>query len=259
LLHNRIAPAPEYVSSITYGTVQLGQVLLPVDDFPSKLSFDGESQVVVKQYVGGTVRAQNLGPYDKQLSFKGTFRYIDPDTGTTALQRALLVDSYRVSGNGFTVTFPGHIQRQVVIQSFKYDIVNEYEVDYTLTLIPIDKAGSMVGATTTNADGSTTTRLGNSQVTVGSPSTTSQITQTTAVAPTTVPGSGSNKATTPTTMKKYVVQRGDTLWHIAAKFLGNGALYNLLYQWNNLTSSLIQPGETLLVPTNFTNKAHSRR
>lgn len=46
----------------------------------------------------------------------------------------------------------------------------------------------------------------------------------------------------------YTVQRGDTLWGIAEKLLGNGSAYVLIMRANNLTDSLIWPGMELIIP-----------
>ena len=47
----------------------------------------------------------------------------------------------------------------------------------------------------------------------------------------------------------YTVQSGDTLWGIAGRFLGSGAAYPLIMRANNLTDSMIHPGQVLIIPT----------
>lgn len=47
------------------------------------------------------------------------------------------------------------------------------------------------------------------------------------------------------TGKKYAVQKGDTLWDIAAKEYGNGAMYKQIMDKNNLNSEKIFPGQVL--------------
>ncbi len=46
----------------------------------------------------------------------------------------------------------------------------------------------------------------------------------------------------------YTVQKGDTLWSIAERLLGNGSAYILLMTANNLTDSWIYPGQELVIP-----------
>ena len=50
-------------------------------------------------------------------------------------------------------------------------------------------------------------------------------------------------------MATYTVQKGDTLWTIAKKFLGNGSEYKKIEQANSLkTGSIIYPGMVLNIP-----------
>lgn len=51
----------------------------------------------------------------------------------------------------------------------------------------------------------------------------------------------------PESSDSYTVKAGDTLWKIAEMFLGNGALYKEIMELNNLTSTLINPGQVLKV------------
>lgn len=46
----------------------------------------------------------------------------------------------------------------------------------------------------------------------------------------------------------YTVQKGDTLWGIAERTLGNGAYYFQIKQANNMTSDMIYPGQVLIIP-----------
>ena len=47
----------------------------------------------------------------------------------------------------------------------------------------------------------------------------------------------------------YTVQRGDTLWHIAQKFYGDGKKYRLIIQANNITDpGTLAVGRKLIIP-----------
>ena len=48
----------------------------------------------------------------------------------------------------------------------------------------------------------------------------------------------------------YKVNRGDSLWSIAEKFLGDGNRYKEIIALNNLTSDIIKPGQILRIPQN---------
>ena len=46
----------------------------------------------------------------------------------------------------------------------------------------------------------------------------------------------------------YTVKKGDTLWGIAAKYLGSGARYPEIKTLNGLNSDIIKTGQKLKVP-----------
>ena len=46
----------------------------------------------------------------------------------------------------------------------------------------------------------------------------------------------------------YVVKKGDTLWGISEKYLGNGNKYKEIKDLNNLSSDTIYPNQTLKIP-----------
>lgn len=49
-------------------------------------------------------------------------------------------------------------------------------------------------------------------------------------------------------MKEYTVKRGDTLWSIAKKYLGDGARYKEIRELNNLKSDVIYVGQVIQIP-----------
>lgn len=46
----------------------------------------------------------------------------------------------------------------------------------------------------------------------------------------------------------YVVKPGDTLWRIALQHLGSGSNWRLIFDYNDLTSTTIYPGQKLKLP-----------
>lgn len=47
---------------------------------------------------------------------------------------------------------------------------------------------------------------------------------------------------------EYTVKKGDSLWAIAAKFLGSGARFKEIMELNELTSDVIYSGQVLKIP-----------
>lgn len=50
-------------------------------------------------------------------------------------------------------------------------------------------------------------------------------------------------------MKTYTVKKGDSLWAIARKLLGDGSKYKEIKKANGLTSDAIQVGMVLKIPS----------
>lgn len=48
--------------------------------------------------------------------------------------------------------------------------------------------------------------------------------------------------------KSYTVQKGDSLWKIAKLMLGSGARYTEIIKLNNMTDTVIRPGDILYLP-----------
>lgn len=46
----------------------------------------------------------------------------------------------------------------------------------------------------------------------------------------------------------YIVKPGDTLWRIALQHLGNGSNWRIIFDYNDLTSTTIYPGQKLKLP-----------
>ena len=47
----------------------------------------------------------------------------------------------------------------------------------------------------------------------------------------------------------YTVQKGDSLWGIAKKLLGDGNRYKEIQKANNLKDTIIHPGSVLKIPS----------
>lgn len=49
------------------------------------------------------------------------------------------------------------------------------------------------------------------------------------------------------TSEYYIVKKGDTLWHLAQTYYGNGAKYHIIKELNNLSSNTIYIGQKLRI------------
>ncbi|MCL1914618.1 MAG: LysM peptidoglycan-binding domain-containing protein [Eubacteriaceae bacterium] len=50
------------------------------------------------------------------------------------------------------------------------------------------------------------------------------------------------------TFENYIVNKGDSLWKIAAEKLGSGNRYAEIQKLNNLSTDVIHPGQVLKIP-----------
>ena len=60
-----------------------------------------------------------------------------------------------------------------------------------------------------------------------------------------IPASGTSTAATTT---KHTVVRGDTLWALAVKYLGNGSRYKEIMTASGITSTTLTAGQVLTIP-----------
>jgi len=51
----------------------------------------------------------------------------------------------------------------------------------------------------------------------------------------------------------YTVKPGDTLWGLAQEYLGTGKKFNEIQSLNHLKDDMIHPGQTILIPQNFSS------
>jgi LysM repeat protein len=63
-----------------------------------------------------------------------------------------------------------------------------------------------------------------------------------------VPQSPAPPASSATESTTYTVKKGDTLWGVAEKQMGNGTLWEQIRNINALTSTVIYPGQVLKIP-----------
>lgn len=109
-------------------------VILTLDDFefvdteiPESIVFGGHQNLVLHDLVGGTRVVDAMGAFSEPLTWSGMFR------GPEALARARYLDSMRMSGKKYTLTW-SEFRYQVVIREFKATFERTYQIPYNLTL-----------------------------------------------------------------------------------------------------------------------------
>ena len=70
----------------------------------------------------------------------------------------------------------------------------------------------------------------------------------TVTASTTNTNTSSNQTNTSTSYTTYTVKKGDSLWKISKKLMGNGSKYPKIQKANGLSSTLIRVGQKLKIP-----------
>lgn len=70
----------------------------------------------------------------------------------------------------------------------------------------------------------------------------------TVTAPATNTNTSSNQTITSTSYTTYTVKKGDSLWKISKKLMGNGSKYPQIQKANGLASTLIKVGQKLKIP-----------
>lgn len=64
-----------------------------------------------------------------------------------------------------------------------------------------------------------------------------------------IPVASPVRSGSPSVPQQYTVQKGDCLWYIAARFLGDGSRYREIAQLNNIANpNLIFPGQVIRLP-----------
>lgn len=104
----------------------LGGVAFADFEVPATINFGGTHALAIHRMPGGNRIIDAMGPDDADIHWSGRFR------GTTAEERALLLDFMRRSGQQALLTWS--LQRfQVVIREFTANFQQSYEIPYSIT------------------------------------------------------------------------------------------------------------------------------
>ena len=117
--------------------LRLDDVALTGDEFtftgweqPESIPFGGEQALVVHRLAGGTKVIDAMGADDMPLTWSGRFRDV------TAEVRARRLDTLRKQGQPLLLTW-SVFRYQVIIQSFRADYQQPWEIPYTITCVVI--------------------------------------------------------------------------------------------------------------------------
>src|SRR4051812_44013109 len=100
-------------------TLNLGGVVFQGFEIPESINFGGAQQLVVHKLPGGGRVVDAMGPDDADIRWSGRLR------GSSAEQRAILLDFMRRQGNKVLLTWSLH-RYQVVIKEFAADFRQSY-------------------------------------------------------------------------------------------------------------------------------------
>lgn len=205
--------------------LQLGTLVFSIDDYPSELPFGGSSLVAVDKFPGGRKSIQDFGAFYDPITLQGTFMY------QGAVQKSNEVEKMWNAGVPVQLIVSSLPSRWVQITAYKPVYKNDYEIDYSITLEPVDASDlNSILYGEPQASTATTTTSGSG----------------TASAATTT----ATKAAAPKPKKMYTVKRGDSLWAIAQRQMGNGSLYPKIASANHISNpNLIYPGQQLVIPS----------
>lgn len=208
--------------------LQLGSLIFDIDDYPSELPRGGSSLVAVEKFPGGRKSLQDFGAFYDPITLQGTFMY------QGAVQKSNAVETMWKAGAPVQLLVSSFPAQWVQITAYKPVYKNDYEIDYHITLEPVD--GSDLNSIL----------YGESQT--SSSSTSSSSSSSASVTPAASPATTATVTATP--KKFYVVRDGDSLWKIAVTEMGSGTLYPKIAQANNISNpSLILPGQKLVIPS----------
>src|SRR5579884_1809307 len=106
-------------------TLTLGGVVFQDFEIPATINAGGEQMLAVHKLPGGSRVIDAMGPDDSDIRWTGRFR------GTSAEQRALLLDFMRRQGQQLLLTYS--LRRyQVIIREFAANFEQSYEIPYSI-------------------------------------------------------------------------------------------------------------------------------
>lgn len=202
----------------------LGNVNFYIDEYPDMTEFGGEQTLAIRKFPGGGKDIQSLGAFDDEITWSGTFWFQD------AIQRCNTIDTMRINGDPVTLQVSS-FSRTVTISKFKFKYYNDFYIEYSITLEPLDE---YAGVSSVNGIG------------------TAQSTSTTSITQTAQEASISSSSASTSSQPQqtvYTMQDGDTLWHLAVIYYGDGTQWTKIADANGIQDpTKIPDGQQVTVP-----------
>jgi nucleoid-associated protein YgaU len=207
----------------------LGNISFYIDEYPDTIEFGGDQTLATRKFPGGGKDIQTLGAFDDEITWSGAFWFRD------AIQRCNAIDTMRINGDSVNLQVSS-FSRTVIVSKFKFKYYNDFYIEYTITLEPLDEyaGGSSVnGINTSQSALTTTTTVMDSNSSSNSSST----------------SSSSSTSDQSQSQVVHVMQDGDTLWGLAVKYYGDGTQWPKIADANGISDpTTIPDGLEVTVP-----------
>lgn len=192
--------------------LKIGNIQFDIDDLPEGIDLGGDAMTAVLQYPGGNREVQSFGTQDRNIHLTGQLNY-------TAVPKMEALDKLFQSGSVYDAWI-GPFKRTIIISKFYWTYVSSVNIQYDMELIPAPKYSLIAPKTSTSSSSSSSSSH----------------------------SSTAPKSVSPKPQKTYVVKKGDSLWKIASKEYKDGSQYKKIYTANHLHTTVIQPGQRLVIP-----------
>jgi hypothetical protein len=129
--------------------LQLGPVAFRDFEVPAKINFGGHQRLVVHTLAGGRRVVDAIGPDDADVEFSGIL------SGPEATERAILLDSLRVSGSILSLRWDKFLF-SVIVRTFRAEFQNNFWISFDICCTVVN--GSQLDNSVLPTTGSTLIR-----------------------------------------------------------------------------------------------------
>jgi len=178
----------------------------------NKIQFNNPRSIAKMDIPGSAPGYQDMGPDETTLSWSG---YL---IGDDAYKKAIQIESLKDAGEEVQLIvsdFP-ELSKKVRIRSFPWDVIRINRIEYSIELV-----AEILPAVTNILTTTTTSETTETKVTASA-----------------------------TAGQTYIIKQGDTLWAIAASYLGTGTRWREIAVLNNISNPrALQIGQSINIPS----------